>query len=593
MAALALKDAGIEVIAVGNGEAAVRKIPEVSPDLVLADIFMPVRNGYEVCEFVKHDARYANVPVLLLAGAFDPFDEQEAQRVHADGVLKKPFVPPDPLINAVKTLLAKSAGDRLMAVTVPAEAEAATAESGRKPVAAPPRFESPEDEPPFEAPEEFALPLTREDLDAHEKHEKAAAFAPTKESPAAETDEPEPVVTASRDPSLGEPAFWVPEEESEEGEEAEEAASEDHDLTEHTWSGGGKPAPLRDDPVPAEKPAPAAESQHESIVFSEAVPEDLVQDSIEPAAAAAPPAPTVPAAYAAPTTTTSDSASSKREPAEDTVPLPETWVESAPLELEPLDTASLSESTANPEPAAALPTLAPPPLEPPLPAPPLNEVPPIAAAPAKSVSESEHAHEDKTPALELAKPHEEWADLLDATQEPGPEATPQAQVAKPQVEAKSHEGVAAPEPEAKSHEPLAKPEPEAKSSEPLAKPVAAHQELEAEPQQLEVELEPEFAVDWPPAFIPAVSSAVKDTLASAREIVPAAHTASEATDPDAIPGSAALASHNPGATPLDPEAVEAAVQRVMERMKPQIMELVSRDILRPLVEALMQQELKK
>ena len=60
--------------------------------------------------------------MVLLAGAFDPFDEQEAQRVHADGVLKKPFVPPDPLINAVKALLAKSAGDRLMAVTVPVAA---------------------------------------------------------------------------------------------------------------------------------------------------------------------------------------------------------------------------------------------------------------------------------------------------------------------------------------------------------------------------------------------------------------------------------------------------------------------------------------
>src|SRR5579862_715110 len=130
MAALALKDAGIEVIAVGNGEAAVRKLAEVSPDLVLADIFMPVRSGYEVCEFIKHDPKFSNIPVLLLAGAFDPFDEREAQRVQADGILKKPFVPPDPLINAVKTLLEKSAAERLMAVTVPAEASAAaTAES--------------------------------------------------------------------------------------------------------------------------------------------------------------------------------------------------------------------------------------------------------------------------------------------------------------------------------------------------------------------------------------------------------------------------------------------------------------------------------
>ncbi len=127
MAALALREAGIEVVAVGNGEAAVRKIAEIGPDLVLADIFMPVRNGYEVCEFVKHDSRYSQTPVVLLVGAFDPFDEQEAQRVQADGVLKKPFVPPDPLINTVKALLAKSAGDRLVAVTVPVAAEVSVA----------------------------------------------------------------------------------------------------------------------------------------------------------------------------------------------------------------------------------------------------------------------------------------------------------------------------------------------------------------------------------------------------------------------------------------------------------------------------------
>ena len=96
MVALALKDEGIDVVAVGNGDAAMRKIPDLRPDLVLADIFMPVRNGYEVCEFVKNDSRYMNTPVVLLVGAFDPLDEDETQRVRADGVLKKPFVPPDP-----------------------------------------------------------------------------------------------------------------------------------------------------------------------------------------------------------------------------------------------------------------------------------------------------------------------------------------------------------------------------------------------------------------------------------------------------------------------------------------------------------------
>ncbi|HEX9223280.1 MAG TPA: response regulator [Candidatus Acidoferrales bacterium] len=110
MVGIALKDQGIEVVAVGNGEAAVRRIPDVHPDLVLADVFMPVKNGYEVCEFVKKDQRFSHIPVILLVGAFDPLDEHEAQRVGADGVLKKPFVPPEPLISMVKSALSRSGG---------------------------------------------------------------------------------------------------------------------------------------------------------------------------------------------------------------------------------------------------------------------------------------------------------------------------------------------------------------------------------------------------------------------------------------------------------------------------------------------------
>ena len=108
MVGLALKDEGIDVVAVGNGEAAVRKISDLKPDLVLADVFMPVRNGYEVCKYVKDDSALSHIPVILLVGAFDPLDEQEAQRVGADGVLKKPFVPPDPLISMVKSALLRA-----------------------------------------------------------------------------------------------------------------------------------------------------------------------------------------------------------------------------------------------------------------------------------------------------------------------------------------------------------------------------------------------------------------------------------------------------------------------------------------------------
>lgn len=108
MVSLAFSERGVDVIAVGNGEAAVRRLPELIPDLVLADIFMPVRNGYEVCEYVKRDPRFSHIPVILLVGAFDPLDEKEAHRVGADGVLKKPFVPPDPLIAMVTSVLEKN-----------------------------------------------------------------------------------------------------------------------------------------------------------------------------------------------------------------------------------------------------------------------------------------------------------------------------------------------------------------------------------------------------------------------------------------------------------------------------------------------------
>jgi CheY-like chemotaxis protein len=134
MVSLVFKEKGIRVVAVGNGEAACRKVPEVQPDVVLADVFMPVRNGYEVCEFVKQDPQFAETPVILLVGAFDPLDEKEAQRVGANGVLKKPFVPPEPLIALVSSLLGKTEPP-------PVEQAPAPAEIALAPLAPPPTRE--------------------------------------------------------------------------------------------------------------------------------------------------------------------------------------------------------------------------------------------------------------------------------------------------------------------------------------------------------------------------------------------------------------------------------------------------------------------
>ncbi len=88
---LTFSDEGIEVVTVGNGELAVRKMSEVRPDIVLADVYMPGKTGYEVCEYVKTNPQFSHIPVLLLVGAFEPFDPSEATRVKADGHLTKPF----------------------------------------------------------------------------------------------------------------------------------------------------------------------------------------------------------------------------------------------------------------------------------------------------------------------------------------------------------------------------------------------------------------------------------------------------------------------------------------------------------------------
>jgi CheY-like chemotaxis protein len=83
----------VQVVTVGDGEQAIARIPLERPDIVLADIGMPKRSGYEVSAFVKGRPDLSHIPVLLLAGAFEPVDDARAQQVKCDGVLVKPFEP--------------------------------------------------------------------------------------------------------------------------------------------------------------------------------------------------------------------------------------------------------------------------------------------------------------------------------------------------------------------------------------------------------------------------------------------------------------------------------------------------------------------
>src|SRR5207302_2629110 len=98
----------MEVTAVGDTEHALEAIDRIAPDVVLADVFMPGGGGYELCERIKQSERFGRIPVMLLIGSFEPFDEAEARRVGADDVVTKPFQSIRELVSRVGVLLGGS-----------------------------------------------------------------------------------------------------------------------------------------------------------------------------------------------------------------------------------------------------------------------------------------------------------------------------------------------------------------------------------------------------------------------------------------------------------------------------------------------------
>lgn len=107
---LTFADEGIEVIAVGDGNQAMEKFVESVPDLVMVDVNMPGFDGYKICEIIKQDDETRHIPVILLVGSFEPFDEEEARRVGADDYLTKPFQSIRQLVSKVTGLLDSAGG---------------------------------------------------------------------------------------------------------------------------------------------------------------------------------------------------------------------------------------------------------------------------------------------------------------------------------------------------------------------------------------------------------------------------------------------------------------------------------------------------
>ncbi|WP_395823018.1 PleD family two-component system response regulator [Archangium minus] len=128
-----------QVTAVDNGLDAITRSRELRPDVVLADVMMPGKNGYEVCEALKNDPATQNIPVLLLAGTFEAFDEARARAARADDHITKPFES-QVLLDKVKTLVGQKSNTMpaSAATQVIAAAPAAAAPTQPRPPAAGP-----------------------------------------------------------------------------------------------------------------------------------------------------------------------------------------------------------------------------------------------------------------------------------------------------------------------------------------------------------------------------------------------------------------------------------------------------------------------
>jgi CheY-like chemotaxis protein len=126
---LTFADEGVQVVSVSNGQEAIDRLLEIRPDVVLADAFMPSRTGYEVCEYVKTNEQLKHIPVMLLVGSFEPFDEAEARRVGADDILTKPFQSIRRLIDRVGALVSGPPVEKERPTLELPQTEAATEEA--------------------------------------------------------------------------------------------------------------------------------------------------------------------------------------------------------------------------------------------------------------------------------------------------------------------------------------------------------------------------------------------------------------------------------------------------------------------------------
>lgn len=102
-----LSSQGVEVVSVTDGAVALRRIADVQPDILIVDVYLPTKNGFELARFLRAQPQHRHIGVIFAAGPADEFNEQDARNAGADVILRKPFEA-SALLAAVHQLVGRS-----------------------------------------------------------------------------------------------------------------------------------------------------------------------------------------------------------------------------------------------------------------------------------------------------------------------------------------------------------------------------------------------------------------------------------------------------------------------------------------------------
>ena len=211
-----LTEAGYDVVAVSNGAAAVKKIAEQKPDIIILDLYMPGYSGLEVCEKVRASIATIKTPVLLTVGKMEPYKPEDANRVRADGVIIKPFEASD-LLAIIKKFEERIS--QMTAAPAPASPSVATSAEEIAVVAPEPQMaEHPEPamtgtaQPTVEVPDHMATTSAFSDLLGSEAVHAVDRFnvATPRRVPELQPT-PTPAIAAAPMPEYDVPVSWQPE----------------------------------------------------------------------------------------------------------------------------------------------------------------------------------------------------------------------------------------------------------------------------------------------------------------------------------------------------------------------------------------------